>query len=140
MNTPKRRAKRTETARHGESATETAQDMGPTPQAPGRPIQVPSKVTLRKYGLDAQAWLAILEAQGWTCAICKKVPKTGRFVTDHHHAKGWKKMKPEKRRLYVRGLTCWWCNKNYIGRSISVEKASNVVLYLRAFQARLEAM
>lgn len=102
-------------------------------------IQVPSKVTLRKYGLDAEGWLAILEAQSWVCAICKKVPKTGRFVTDHAHVIRWKKMKPEKRRTYVRGLTCWWCNKNYIGRSITVDKAVNVVSYLRAFEARMGA-
>jgi hypothetical protein len=99
-------------------------------------IQVPSKATLRKYGLDAQSWLAILESQGHVCAICKQVPKTGRFVTDHAHVKGWKKMKPEKRRTYVRGLCCWWCNKNYIGRSITVAKATNVVLYLQRFEAR----
>ncbi len=99
-------------------------------------IQVPSKVTLKKYGLDAESWLALLSAQGHVCAICKKVPATGRFVTDHHHVKGWKKMKPEKRRLYVRGLTCWWCNKTYLGRAITVQKAMQVLLYLRAFDAR----
>lgn len=100
--------------------------------------KVPSKATLRKYGLDAQAWLAILEAQGWVCAICKRVPKNGQYRTDHFHAKGWKKMKPENRRKYVRGLTCWWCNKTYLGRGITESRAMNVVLYLRAFSAKVE--
>lgn len=120
--------------------------MTPLPKAPGHQvthvgrgqtvIKVPSRATLKKYGLDAESWLIILEAQGYACAICRKAPKTGRFVTDHHHAKGWKKMKPAKRRLYVRGLTCWWCNKTYLGRSITEAKATQVLLYLRAFAAR----
>lgn len=100
-------------------------------------IQVPSRATLKKYGLDSESWLCILQSQGHVCAICRKVPKTGRFVTDHAHVPKWKAMKPEKRRLYVRGLTCWWCNKTYLGRAITAEKAMNVVLYLRAFAGRL---
>jgi hypothetical protein len=100
------------------------------------PIQVPTKATLKKYGLDAEAWLKILESQNWVCAICHQVPKTGQFRTDHFHVKGWKKMKPEKRKLYVRGLTCWWCNKTYLGRGITIEKATNVLHYLWAFEAR----
>lgn len=102
-------------------------------------IHVPSKATLTKYGLDARAWLDILEAQGCVCAICRKVPKTGRFNIDHSHAKGWKKMKPEKRRLHVRGVVCWWCNKTYLGRSITVAKAEGVLAYLRAFEGRMGA-
>lgn len=98
-------------------------------------ISVPSKATLRKYGLDSQAWLAILESQGWVCAICKKVPKTGRLVTDHAHVPRFKKLSPEKRRAQVRGLTCWWCNHIHLGRGISIDKARNVVAYLQAFDA-----
>lgn len=100
-------------------------------------IHIPSKATLRKYGLDSRAWLDLLESQGGVCAICKKVPQTGRFRTDHFHIKGWKKMKPEKRRLYVRGLTCWWCNKSYLGRGITIEKALNMAAYLQAFAVRM---
>lgn len=102
------------------------------------PIKVPTKATLKKYGLDVESWLCLLQSQGHVCAICKKVPKNGQFRTDHLHVPGWKKMKPEKRRLYVRGLTCWWCNKSYLGKGITVEKATNMALYLRAFAGRME--
>lgn len=100
-------------------------------------IKVPSAPTLKKYGLDAQGWLAILEAQGWVCAICKKVPKTGRFNTDHSHIRRWKTKSPEERRKHVRGIVCWWCNKVYLGRAITIDKAVNVVAYLRAFAGRV---
>jgi hypothetical protein len=124
-------AKRTERHRPDENAARVGVDKGPV-------IRVPLKATLRKYGLDAEAWLAILERQGWVCAICKKVAKNGQFRTDHAHVPGWKKMKPEKRRTYVRGLTCWWCNKSYLGRGITEEKAANMAAYLRAFALRME--
>ncbi len=112
------------------------QTNGKAPPAQNQTITPPSPATLRKYGLDAQSWLAILESQNWVCAICKRVPKTGRFVTDHAHVPKWKKMKPEKRRAYVRGLTCWWCNKTFLGRGISEARAVSVALYLRAFAVR----
>lgn len=108
----------------------------PTPLGPS--VTVPSAVTLRKYGLDAQGWLGVLEAQGWVCAICKKIPKTGRLNTDHHHVDRWKKLKPEERRQYVRGIVCWNCNRYYLGRGITEEKAANVRNYLAAFNMRLE--
>jgi hypothetical protein len=99
-------------------------------------IHVPSKATLKKYGLDAESWLAILASQGWVCAICKKVPKTGRFNIDHDHARRWKQRPPEERRRHIRGIVCWWCNKTHLGRAITIEKAINVVHYLQAFAAR----
>ncbi len=112
------------------------QTNGKAPPLSERAINPPSPATLRKYGLDAQSWLAILKSQDWVCAICKKRPKTGRFVTDHAHVAGWKRMKPEKRRLYVRGLTCWWCNHTHLGRGITEQKAVSVALYLRAFAVK----
>ena len=101
-----------------------------------RPIKVPSAATLKKYGLTSETWLEILKSQDWRCAICKQVPKTGRFVTDHAHVPRYKKLPPEKRRAYVRGLTCWWCNHTHLGRGITEQKAVNVALYLRAFAVR----
>lgn len=105
-------------------------------------IAVPSKATLDKYGLSEQQWLKILKDQGWVCPICKKKPnpnpKTGkvRFVTDHFHIRGFKKMSADKKRLYVRGITDWFCNHSYLGRGITLFIARNVVAYLEAFEAR----
>lgn len=103
------------------------------------PIRVPRKETLKKYGLDAEGWLAILERQDWVCAICRKVPPSGRMVTDHDHLRRWKKLSPTKRRETVRGITCWTCNHYYLGRGINEAKASNVVAYLRAHAAKSAA-
>lgn len=96
----------------------------------------PSAGTLAKYGLSAVEWLAILARQGGVCAVCKKVPN-GRFVTDHAHIRGWKKLPPEKRKIHVRGILCWFCNHSYVGRSITVERSEAVSAYLRAHEARL---
>jgi hypothetical protein len=73
------------------------------------------------------------------CAICEKIPSTGRFVTDHEHVRGWKDMPPEQRKRYVRGILCWFCNKTYVGRAITVPKAENVVTYLREYQQRRDS-
>lgn len=99
-------------------------------------IVEPSKATLRKYGLTLGEWKAILDRQGRICPICEKEPSTGRFVVDHFHARGWKKMTPEKRKTYVRGLTCWYCNRWYMSRNMTIEKASNIQNYLLQYEWR----
>lgn len=102
-------------------------------------ISVPSKATLSKYGLSVEEWQSIADKQQGTCAVCKKEPTTGRLCIDHEHVKGWKKMPPDQRKLYVRGLLCWVCNHYYLGRGISIEKSRNVTTYLESYAARLAA-
>lgn len=70
------------------------------------------------------------------CFVCGKMPKTGRLCIDHEHVKGWKKMPPEERKLYVRGLLCWFCNHTYVGRAITIEKSKRVTQYLEGYEAR----
>lgn len=126
--------------------------MAPTEITPVTPIQPPSKTTLAKYGFGCgpaalssdpwMDWMLMLADQGGVCPICGKVPspskKSGlvRMVIDHLHVRGWKAMPPEKRRQYVRGLTCWFCNATYLGRSITALKAVAVYHYLVAFEER----
>jgi hypothetical protein len=95
---------------------------------------VPSLATLKKYGLSLIEWEARRIWQKDACAICKKLPKTGRLCIDHEHVKGWKKMPPEQRVKYVRGLLCWVCNHYYCGRGITVGKAKNLVSYLEGYE------
>lgn len=97
-------------------------------------MKPPSQNTLDKYGLTELEWLAILDSQGGVCPICKGVPSTGRFVVDHEHVKGYKKMTPKERALRVRGLLCWFCNHYYVGRCITVEKSRNVTEYLLRYE------
>jgi hypothetical protein len=59
-------------------------------------VKTPSKATLKKYGLSEDEWQKILTRQNGVCAVCEKVPTTGRLCIDHEHVKGWKKLPPEK--------------------------------------------
>jgi hypothetical protein len=99
-------------------------------------VVLPQTNTLRRYGLTAQDWVNLLVAQGGVCAVCRRVPRTGRFNTDHEHVKGWKKMPASRRKLYVRGIICHFCNHYYVGRGITVAKAEAVAEYLRRYEAR----
>lgn len=99
----------------------------------------PSDATLKKYGLTAADWIAMADRQGRVCAVCKLLTKTGRLCIDHEHVKGWKKMPPEQRARYVRGLLCWRCNTTFVGRGITAERSRNVTSYLEAFDARRPA-
>lgn len=94
----------------------------------------PSPTTLKKYGLTNEDWTAMATRQGGVCAVCKQLTKTGRLCIDHFHVKGWKKLPPEKRKLYVRGLLCWRCNTTFVGRGITVERSRCVTTYLEAFE------
>jgi hypothetical protein len=101
-------------------------------------IREPSAATLKKYGMTLETWASIVQRQGHACAICVQVPSSGRLCIDHDHVKGWKKMPPAKRRVYVRGVVCWRCNHYYLGRGISIARARNVVSYLEAYAQKLK--
>jgi hypothetical protein len=99
-------------------------------------VNPPTLGTLRKYGITAVEWRAILKRQDGRCAICKRVPKSGRLAIDHQHVKGWKKMKPEQRRLFVRGLCCFLCNGKVVSKWTTVDRAMAAVLYFREYERR----
>lgn len=99
-------------------------------------IKEPSKATLAKYGLSKEDWLDLVKKQNAVCYVCLKLTSTGRLCIDHEHVKGWKKMPPEERKKYVRGLLCWVCNHYYLGRGITIEKAVRVADYLREYELR----
>ena len=61
--------------------------------------------------------IAEMQKQGGVCAICKRVPPSLRLNIDHEHVKGWKKMPPEQRKQYVRGLLCFQCNRLCLQKS-----------------------
>lgn len=96
----------------------------------------PKKATLKRYGLTLEEWNTMLERQGGVCAICKKEPPNGRLCTDHDHVKKWKKMPPEKRKLYVRGLLCAYCNLRLLRKGWTLEKLERAVDYVKQYEAR----
>lgn len=105
-------------------------------EAAARGIVPPTSATLKKYGMTELDWLVMLEEQGWVCPIMGKVPDTGRFVIDHEHVRGWKTMTPENRRKYVRGIVSRFANGKYLARGLSVERAANVLDYLKRYEMR----
>jgi hypothetical protein len=100
------------------------------------PLQTPKPPTLKRYGLSLEEWQEIVDRQEGVCAICRKLPKTGRLCIDHEHIKGWKKLPPQQRKLAVRGLLCFFCNSRYCSRGITIEKAENMAQYLKNYRSR----
>jgi hypothetical protein len=60
---------------------------------------------LKKFGITEAQYLRMFEQQDGKCAICTTPPKTRRLCVDHDHI--------TKR---VRGLLCFHCNRNIVGR------------------------
>ena len=101
-------------------------------------VRLPKKATTDKYGLSEDEWLQMLDRQGGVCAICKKLPTTGRLVTDHLHKKGWKHFPPQERKVWVRGLLCHFDNHYTLARSVTLVKAKRLVEYLETFDSKIQ--
>jgi hypothetical protein len=101
-------------------------------------FRLPRPETLAKYGLTGKEWRKILRAQGGVCPICRKFPPSGRLVTDHEHVAGWRSFPPERRKLFVRGITCWTCNRYFLSRGMTEERALHLNQYLRSYRTRSE--
>jgi hypothetical protein len=98
----------------------------------------PSKATLKRYGLTLEEWQTILDRQGGVCYICQKIPPNQRLCTDHYHVKKWKKMPPDQRKLYVRGLLCAYCNLRLLRKGWTLAKLERAVEYTKQFEQRLK--
>jgi hypothetical protein len=99
-------------------------------------VTPPKKATLKRYGLSLEEWKAMLEEQGGVCAVCQKVPPNGRLCTDHHHAPKWKKMPPEQRKRYVRGLLCAYCNLRLLRKGWTLDKLKRAVVYIEKYESK----
>lgn len=69
-----------------------------------------NKRLYQTYGITLEEWTEMFENQQKVCWICKTLPPTGRLSVDHIHIKGFKKMEPNDKKQYVRGLLCFLCN------------------------------
>ena len=67
--------------------------------------QIKAKYIWKNYGLYFNEYEALLK-EG--CEICHR--KTGRLCVDHIHIKEHKKLKPEEKGHYTRGILCFLCN------------------------------
>ncbi len=106
-------------------------------------INIPAAQTLQRYGLGRGGWTALVVTDVWVdvwkCPICRKTPPSGRTVIDHDHVRGWKKMPPEERKRYVRGVVCVTCNHFILTRYGSPDKFRRAAHYLEDYQVRLAA-
>lgn len=64
----------------------------------------------KTYGIKLVDWNRMFNDQGGVCWICKTMPKNNVLCIDHIHVKGYKKMPPEEKIKYIRGLLCFQCN------------------------------
>ena len=71
-------------------------------------MKPPTRATLARYGMVLFDWWELYEDQSGRCPVCERPLE--KSVIDHLHATNWRKMAPEKRRLYVRSLVCRACN------------------------------
>lgn len=97
-------------------------------------MKTPRRATLRKYGLSEQEWEQMWTEQGRICPICGR--SDAPTVIDHEHVRGWKKMKPEQRKKYVRGIPCNWCNRWIIGRGTTPQLLINGAHYLLKYKEK----
>ncbi len=93
---------------------------------------------VRKYGITAVEYGAILKAQNGVCYICQKPPKEGgnRLAVDHLHSKGENKRNPIEKRIMVRGLLCWPCNKGLAVYKDDITRFKRAVSYLEQWPAQ----
>ena len=98
-------------------------------------MKLPTSITLRKYGLSEEDYIELYNLGGGICPICKR--PLDKPVIDHIHTRNWKKMKPEKRKMFVRGIPCNYCNRRRLARGMTLEIARNIVDYLEQFEKRL---
>ena len=97
------------------------------------PPKPPTAATLQKYGLTAEAWLLLAGDQ---CFICEQSWDTVDPVVDHKHVAGWRKLPPEERKKWVRGVISRNCNFKFVPRGMTARRARRVSEYLARFEKR----
>lgn len=101
-------------------------------------MKIPSAPTLRKYGLSEEEWIKLYNKYGGRCHVCLRKPKnpTRAMHIDHEHVLNWKELPPEKRKLYIRGLSCYACNRFRLTRGTNKKTAKNLLRYLERYESK----
>ena len=108
-------------------------------EAASHGVKAPGPATLKKYGITADEWLALLKAQGWRCPVCLKGGASTRWNTDHDHVPGWAARPPEERKTFVRGVLCVYCNFRRVKSRMPAAEARRIAEYLEAYETRRDA-
>ena len=102
-------------------------------------MKIPSRQTLRKYGISEQDYIKLYNKYGGRCHVClrKQSPKATRALhVEHEHVKGWKDMPPEQRKQFIRGLSCYTCNRFRLTKGTTYKTAKNLLRYLERYEQR----
>jgi hypothetical protein len=89
----------------------------------------------RKYGISIEQYLALVDAQGNTCAVCKTPDKTRgqasaeHWCVDHNHQTG-----------KVRGLLCHHCNRALGLLNDNVAHLTTAVQYLTNAETKTQQL
>lgn len=67
----------------------------------------------KTYGITLEDFNTILNDQKGGCAVCGR--SEGRLCVDHIHILGFKKLQPEDKRKFIRGVVCFYCNTSFKG-------------------------
>lgn len=97
-------------------------------------VRIPTLRTLARYGLSMKDYERIMRRQKWACAVCGNVPPSGILHIDHEHIRGWKRMSPDQRKKFVRGVCCWFCNSVILRRGATPTKLRNAAKYLERYE------
>ena len=101
-------------------------------------LLTPKTATLAQYGMDERDFRDLAVPQGWACGVCGNLPDSGRLFIDHEHVVGWKKMPPQERRKYIRGLACYRCNRFILNARITFKLLRLAADYLERYERAKE--
>lgn len=63
------------------------------------------------FGISMDEYNNLLKEQNGVCFICQRPPKNRALNVDHKHEKNESKRAASNKRLSIRGLLCYSCNK-----------------------------
>ncbi len=67
--------------------------------------------------------------------MCRKLPQSGRLYVDHQHVERYSKLTAQEKRMAVRGLLCYQCNRFRVSKNTYLT-ALAVVEYLEKHEDR----
>ena len=79
-------------------------------EKPDKKEEQRNKRLYKSYGVTPEYFKDLFTSQDGLCAICQDRRLSERLCVDHIHQLGFKKMLPEEKIKYVRGLLCYMCN------------------------------
>lgn len=83
------------------------------------------------YGISIEEYKEMYTVRNGCCDLCQK--KYPILNVDHRHITKYKKLSPELKRLEVRGLLCFRCNKFTVGGLEIHKNAREVLLRMIAY-------